>query len=98
MTRICPRCAGDHEPDAHDRPLVSSERKVDQYLRQSERAAAEIETWPKWMQRNLDPPTDGLSTEALARALREAFIDGHRDGEAWDTRAAAIIAHLRKAS
>lgn len=35
------------------------DRKSEQYLRQSQEAAAEIATWPAWMQRNLTPPTDG---------------------------------------
>lgn len=29
--------------------------KSSEYIKRSERAASEIATWPKWMQRNLKP-------------------------------------------
>jgi hypothetical protein len=31
------------------------DRKSEEYIKRSERAASEIATWPKWMQRNLQP-------------------------------------------
>lgn len=34
-----------------------SENKLEQFARQGREAAGEIATWPRWMQRNLEPPT-----------------------------------------
>jgi hypothetical protein len=31
------------------------EKKSDQYVRQSQVASSDIASWPKWMQRNLEP-------------------------------------------
>lgn len=31
------------------------DKKSQEYIKRSERAASEIATWPKWMQRNLQP-------------------------------------------
>lgn len=37
--------------------IPEDETKSQMYVRQSERAAADIATWPRWMQKNLKPPT-----------------------------------------
>jgi len=38
--------------------------KSEEYIKRSERAATEIATWPKWMQRNLRPTKVSLPEPA----------------------------------
>ncbi len=37
-------------------------------MRLSEKAASNIQSWPRWMQKNLEPQTIKLSTKAAAKA------------------------------
>lgn len=38
--------------------------KAAEYVKRSERAAADIATWPKWMQQNLTPPRETVMTDS----------------------------------
>jgi hypothetical protein len=56
-----------------DEPVGEVDSKTAEYIRRSERAAADVATWPEWMQRNLKPPTETVE-------VPKALIPGDTDG------------------
>jgi hypothetical protein len=81
-SRVCER-------DAVRRPKrpTALDAKSEEYVQRAERAAADIATWPQWMQHNLTPPTvaePGLNPAyvkaAMEDAINRAYVKGHADG------------------